>query len=58
MTLTCGKHALKLLRYLVQYVREEFTHKDSQALFHLNEALKIFEESYGENGKGTLNRFI
>lgn len=46
MTLTHGRHALKVLRNLVEYVRKHFTHKDSQAFFHLNEALKILEEIY------------
>ena len=58
MTLTSGRHALKLLRHLVEYIRKEFTTKDSDAFYHLCEALKYFEKCYGEDSKGCLDRLI
>lgn len=46
MTLTSARIAFRMLVRVLRYIRKEFTIRDSQILFHVNEAVRLMEQDY------------
>lgn len=46
MTINRASIVFKMLVKVLRFIRKEFTTRDSQILFHINEAVRLMEQEY------------